>query len=44
MMFGLSSLSGILLDELAAVTARSRTEVLHGVHLRYLGPGPIPPR
>lgn len=37
MMFGLSSLSGILLDEFAEVTGRSRGEVLHGVHLRYLG-------
>jgi hypothetical protein len=34
--FGLSSLSGILLDELAEVTGRSRDEVLHAVHLRYL--------
>ncbi|MDQ2792331.1 MAG: hypothetical protein DLM60_07605 [Pseudonocardiales bacterium] len=38
MMFGLSSLSGILLDELADVTDRSRGEVLHAVHLRYLDP------
>ncbi len=37
--FGLSSLSGILLDELAGVTGRSRGEVLHAVHLRYLDPG-----
>jgi hypothetical protein len=44
MMFGLSSLSGILLDELAQVTGRSRSEVLHGVHLRYLGPDRAPPR
>ncbi|MBV9313758.1 MAG: hypothetical protein JO100_08365 [Pseudonocardia sp.] len=44
MMFGLSSLSGILLDELAAVTGRSRSEVLHGVHLRYLGPDRGPSR
>jgi hypothetical protein len=44
LMFGLSSLSGILLDELAAVTGRSRSEVVHGVHLRYLGPGPGPSR
>lgn len=35
-MFGLSSLSGILLDELAEATGRSRGEVLHAVHLRYL--------
>jgi len=38
MIFGLSSLSGILLDELADVTGRSRGEVLHAVHLRYLAP------
>lgn len=36
MMFGLSSLSGILLDELAETTGRSRNEVLHSVHQRYL--------
>lgn len=42
MMFGLSALSGILLDELAEVTGRSRPEVLHAVHLRYLGPGVAP--
>jgi len=41
-MFGLSALSGILLDELAEVTGRSRSEVLHAVHLRYLGPGVEP--
>jgi hypothetical protein len=44
MMFGLSSLSGILLDELADVTGRSRGEVLHAVHLRYLDPEVGPPR
>jgi len=44
MMFGLSSLSGILLDELADVTGRSRGEVLQAVHLRYLDPGVGPPR
>jgi hypothetical protein len=44
MVFGMSSLSGILLDELAEVTGRSRPEVLHAVHLRYLGPGLGPPR
>jgi hypothetical protein len=38
MIFGLSSLSGILLDELAQTTGRSRGEVLHAVHLRYLDP------
>lgn len=38
MMFGLSSLSGILLDELADATGRSHSEVLHGVHRRYLDP------
>jgi hypothetical protein len=43
MMFGLSSLSGILLDELAAITGQSRSELLHSVHLRYLGPRPGPP-
>ncbi|HJT05081.1 MAG TPA: hypothetical protein VJ757_15840 [Pseudonocardiaceae bacterium] len=37
--FGLSSLSGILLDELAQATGRSRGEVLHAVHRRYLDPG-----
>jgi hypothetical protein len=45
MMFGLSSLSGILLDEFAQVTGRSRREVLHGVDVRYLNaprPGPNP--
>ncbi|MGH3821759.1 MAG: hypothetical protein ACRDRA_02775 [Pseudonocardiaceae bacterium] len=36
MFFGLSSLSGILLDELAEATGRSRNEVLYAVHLRYL--------
>lgn len=41
--FGLSSLSGILLDELAGVTGRSRGEVLHAVHLRYLDPQAGPP-
>ncbi|MEO7193239.1 MAG: hypothetical protein ABIZ05_00210 [Pseudonocardiaceae bacterium] len=40
MMFGMSSLSGILLDELAEATGRSRGDVLHAVHLRYLDPGP----
>lgn len=44
MMFGLSSLSGILLDELAEATARSRGEVLHGVYLRYLDADRGPPR
>jgi hypothetical protein len=44
MMFGLSSLSGILLDELAQATGRSHGEVLHGVHLRYLNSGPPAPR
>lgn len=38
LMFGLSSLSGILLDELAQATGRSHGEVLHAVHLRYLDP------
>jgi hypothetical protein len=42
--FGMSSLSGILLDELAGVTGRSRGEVLHAVHLRYLDPRAGPPR
>jgi superoxide dismutase, Fe-Mn family len=36
LMFGLSSLSGILLDELAEATGRSRGDLLHAVHLRYL--------
>ncbi len=36
LMFGLSSLSGILLGELAAATGRSRGDILHAVHLRYL--------
>jgi hypothetical protein len=35
--FGLSALAGILLDELAQATGRPRGEVLHAVHLRYLG-------
>lgn len=38
LIFGLSSLSGILLDELAEVTSRSRSEVLNAIHLRYLTP------
>ena len=38
MMFGLSSLSGILLDELARRSARSHGEVLQEVHHRYLNP------
>ncbi|MGH4018774.1 MAG: hypothetical protein ACRDT0_05930 [Pseudonocardiaceae bacterium] len=38
MMFGLSSLSGILLDELARTTGRSHGEVLQAVHHRYLDP------
>jgi hypothetical protein len=38
LMFGLSSLSGILLDELAQATGRSRGEILRAVHLRYLEP------
>jgi hypothetical protein len=45
MMFGLSSLSGVLLGEFAQVTGRSRREVLHGVDVRYLNaprPGPNP--
>lgn len=36
MIFGLSSLSGILLDELAQASGRSRDEVLNAVHRRYL--------
>jgi hypothetical protein len=44
MMFGLASLSGILLAELADVTGRSRSEVLHNIHLRYLDPEVGPPR
>ncbi len=44
MMFGLSSLSGILLDELAEATARPRGEVLHGINQRYLNPDAKPPR
>ncbi|HEY6423491.1 MAG TPA: hypothetical protein VIY28_09650 [Pseudonocardiaceae bacterium] len=44
MIFGLSSLSGILLDELAEVTGRSRGDVLHAVHLRYLDPRARPSR
>lgn len=44
MIFGLSSLSGILLDELAGVTGRSHGEVLHAVHRRYLDPGVGPSR
>lgn len=38
MMFGLSSLSGILLDELARVSQRSHSEILQAVHHRYLNP------
>lgn len=44
MIFGLSSLSGILLDELADATGRSRSEVLHAVHRRYLDPRAGPSR
>jgi hypothetical protein len=44
MMFGLSSLSGILLDELAEVTGRSRGDVIHTVHRRYLDPEAGSPR
>ncbi|MGH3928085.1 MAG: hypothetical protein ACRDTT_35360 [Pseudonocardiaceae bacterium] len=44
MIFGLSSLSGILLDELATATGRSRGEVLHAVHRRYLDPQAGPSR
>jgi hypothetical protein len=36
MIFGLSSLSGILLDELARVSGRSRGELVRELHLRYL--------
>jgi hypothetical protein len=43
MMFGLSSLSGILLDELAQATGQSRGALLRGVHRRYLHPSPGPP-
>lgn len=35
-MFGMSSLSGILLDELTASTGRSREQVLREIHARYL--------
>lgn len=38
MMFGLSSLSGILLDELARSSGRSHSEILQAVHRRYLNP------
>ena len=38
MMFGLSSLSGILLDELARVSDRSHSDVIQAVHHRYLNP------
>ncbi|MFN2495103.1 MAG: hypothetical protein ABR608_04235 [Pseudonocardiaceae bacterium] len=38
MMFGLSSLSGILLDELARQSGRSHSEVLQAVHHHYLNP------
>ena len=43
MMFGLSSLSGILLDELAEATGQSHGEILHAVHRRYLDPEARPP-
>jgi hypothetical protein len=36
MIFALSSLSGILLGDLAEATGRSRHDILHAVHLRYL--------
>ena len=38
LIFGPSSQSGILRDELAEVTSRSRGEVLNAMHLRYLTP------
>lgn len=44
MMFGLFSLSSILLDELAQVTGQSHGDLLRGVHLRYLNPDAGPPR
>lgn len=34
--FGMSSLSGILLDDLADATGRARGQVLNGVHRRHL--------
>ncbi|MGH3916256.1 MAG: hypothetical protein ACRDTC_23040 [Pseudonocardiaceae bacterium] len=38
MMFGLSALAGILLDELGRASGRSHCEVLQAVHHRYLNP------
>lgn len=38
MMFGLSSLAGILLDELARTSDRGHCDVLQAVHHRYLNP------
>ena len=38
MIYGLSALSGILLDELARGSDRSHSEVLQAVHHRYLNP------
>jgi hypothetical protein len=38
MVSGLSSLSGILLDELAQITGRPPGEVLHNLHQCHLNP------
>lgn len=37
LLFGMASLSGILLDELADHTSRTHSQVLTHVHRRYLG-------
>lgn len=39
-LFGLSSLSGILLDELAAATGRTHSQVLNALHSSYVAPTP----
>jgi hypothetical protein len=44
MIFRLSSLSGILLDELAGVTGELVARCCTPVHLRYLDPRAGPPR
>lgn len=39
-LFGLSSLSGILLDELAAATGRTHSQVLHALRNSYVASSP----
>jgi hypothetical protein len=37
LMFGQTSLAGVLLDEIAELTGSSREDVLQAVHRRYVG-------